>query len=133
MVDKKTAVLDLLRLRAKTMNGAHPVGAGDGKTYVPNYYGSSDQRLDRQAIEVIEELEAKLAEAEGFAMIVRKANGDLSDLLIENGILVPQRPTMEDILREQLENPNSPRLPKSSYANRSEGGFVSNAKGDENG
>lgn len=63
MVDKKTAVLDLLRLRAKTMNGAHPVGAGDGNTYVPNYYGASDARLDSQAVEVIEELEQKLFEA----------------------------------------------------------------------
>jgi len=63
MVDKKTAVLDLLRLRAKTMNGAHPVGAGDGNTYVPNYYGASDARLDLQAIEVIEELEQQLSSA----------------------------------------------------------------------
>ncbi|NTG07100.1 hypothetical protein [Rhizobium rhizogenes] len=98
-------------------NDAHPVGAGDGNTYVPNYYGSSDARLDRQAIEIIEELESELAEALGFASVAQRANKDLSDLLIENGVLVPQKTTMDDILREQLEKPNFPRIPKTSSPN----------------
>ncbi|MGN6776948.1 hypothetical protein [Rhizobium sp.] len=68
MVDKITAVLDLLRHRARTMNGAHPVGGGDGNTYVSSSYGPNDARLDRQAVEVIDELERQLAECRREAL-----------------------------------------------------------------
>ena len=76
-----------------------------------------------EAADRIEELEAELAEAKGFAAITQKANAALAEIMIKEGVLVPHGPTMEDILREQLERPNFPRLPKSSYANKSSGGF----------
>lgn len=42
-------LIESLDHRASTMNGAEPVGAGDGHTYVTGYYTVSDRMLDREA------------------------------------------------------------------------------------
>lgn len=52
-VQHVATIVDMLRLRADTMNGAHKVGAGDGNTYVPETYGPSDAKLDRQAADLL--------------------------------------------------------------------------------
>lgn len=42
-------LIERLDHRASTMNGAEPVGAGEGHTYVTGYYTVSDRMLDREA------------------------------------------------------------------------------------
>lgn len=51
-----------LEHRASTMNGAEPVGSGDGHTYVTGYYTVSDRMLDREAAAALEAQAAELAE-----------------------------------------------------------------------
>jgi hypothetical protein len=57
-------LIERLRHRASTMNGAAPAGASDGcGTYAVGYYGPIDSKLDRESADRIASLEAALAEA----------------------------------------------------------------------
>lgn len=47
-------LVERLRERARTMNGAEPVGAGDGHTYTLCYYSAGDRGLDREAATALE-------------------------------------------------------------------------------
>jgi len=55
MHSDREKLVEHLRHRAETMNGAHPVGAGDGGTYACGYYTVADQKLDREAIAALSE------------------------------------------------------------------------------
>lgn len=55
MHSDREKLVERLRHRAETMNGAHPVGAGDGGTYAWGYYTVADQKLDREAIAALSE------------------------------------------------------------------------------
>lgn len=52
-------LVERLRERARTMNGAEPVGAGDGHTYTLCYYSAGDRGLDREAATALERVTAE--------------------------------------------------------------------------
>jgi hypothetical protein len=54
-------VVERLERRAKTMNGAQPVGAGDGNTYTVGYYSLGDNKLDTEAATALLALSAENA------------------------------------------------------------------------
>lgn len=53
-------LVERLRERARTMNGAEPVGAGDGHTYTLCYYSAGDRGLDREAATALERVTREL-------------------------------------------------------------------------
>lgn len=57
-------LVERLERRAKTMNGAHPVGGGDGGTYAVGDYSLGDKKLDTEAATTLLALSAR-AEAAG--------------------------------------------------------------------
>lgn len=54
-------LIERLNHRARTMNGAEPVGSGDGHTYATGYYTVSDRMLDREAAAALKAQAAELA------------------------------------------------------------------------
>lgn len=61
MTDK---IADALRRRADTMNGARPVGAGDGQTYAVGYYDSLARKVDVLAAAALDAQDKRIAELE---------------------------------------------------------------------
>lgn len=84
-----TDLVERLRMRAKTLNGARPVGAGDGGTYTLGYYSAADARLDTEAATAIETLTREKA-----ALAAERA-----------GLLI-QSMALDDAIRSEKEERN---------------------------
>lgn len=78
MSDRQLA--EELRHRASTMNGAQPVGAGDGHTYVLGYYGVPARALDQLAADAPDAKDKRIAELEAALAYLRKEMRDEQDL-----------------------------------------------------